>query len=208
MLTDTDKVANALYKSGCIKFGSFKIKSGATSPYYIDMARVLAAPEQLCVLAEVAAKKIKEISAADHINKLASIELKGALIVPSIACKLNLPCVIVRKEEKAYGVTGRIAGADVESGDNILFFDDVISEGLSKVEGVKPLEELGANVKHMLVVVNREHGGKEKLERLGYKIHSLAKISEVVASLSKDKHITKEQADKVLEYIAQFKTTS
>jgi uridine monophosphate synthetase len=208
MPTVTDKVAIALYRSGCLKFGSFKIKSGATSPYYIDMARVLAAPEQLCVLADIAAKKIKEISSADHIDKLASIELKGALIVPSVACKLNLPCVIVRKEEKAYGVTGRIAGADVEKGDNILFFDDVISEGLSKVEGVKPLQELGANVKHMLVVVNREHGGKEKLEELGYKIHALAKISEIVASLSKDKSISKEQADKVLDYIAQFKTDS
>ena len=208
MLTDTDKVANALYQSGCLRFGSFKIKSGATSPYYIDMARVLAAPEQLCVLADVAAKKIREISADDPIDKLASIELKGALIVPSIACKLNLPAIIVRKEEKAYGVTGRIAGADVEKGDNILFFDDVISEGLSKVEGVKPLQELGAIVKHMLVVVNREHGGKEKLEELGYKIHALVKISDVVASLSKDKHITKEQAEKVLDYISQFKTNS
>jgi uridine monophosphate synthetase len=208
MLTDTDKVANALYQSGCLRFGSFKIKSGATSPYYIDMARVLAAPEQLCVLADVAAKKIREISADDPIDKLASIELKGALIVPSIACKLNLPAIIVRKEEKAYGITGRIAGADVEKGDNILFFDDVISEGLSKVEGVKPLQELGAIVKHMLVVVNREHGGKEKLEELGYKIHALVKISDVVASLSKDKHITKEQAEKVLDYISQFKTNS
>ena len=63
-----------------------------------------------------------------------------------------MPCIIVRKEEKAYGVTGRIAGADVAKGDNVLFFDDVVSEGLSKIEGVKPLQELGANVKHMLVV--------------------------------------------------------
>ena len=168
------------------------------------MARVLAAPQQLCVLAEAAAEKIKEISASDPIDKLASIELKGALIVPSIACKLNLPCVIVRKEEKAYGVTGRIAGADVNKGDNILFFDDVVSEGLSKVEGVKPLQELGANVKHMLVVVNREHGGKEKLEQLGYKVHALAKISDVVPSLLKNGHITEEQAAKVLEYVKQF----
>ena len=41
MSTTTDKIANALYLSGCLKFGSFKIKSGAISPYYIDMARVL-----------------------------------------------------------------------------------------------------------------------------------------------------------------------
>jgi len=204
MSNTVDKVANALYLSGCLKFGSFKIKSGATSPYYIDLARVLSAPQQLCTIAEVASKKITQIMAADRIDKLASIELKGALIVPSIACNLNLPCVIVRKEEKAYGVTGRIAGADVNKGDNILFFDDVISEGLSKVEGIKPLQELGANVKHLLVVVNREQGGKEKLEKLGYHVHALAKISEIVDSLYREKHISKEQADKVLDYVKNF----
>jgi uridine monophosphate synthetase len=205
MSTSTDRIANALYQSQCLRFGSFKIKSGATSPYYIDMARVLSAPKQLDVLATEAAEKIREIQKTDPINKIASIELKGALIAPSIAVKLDLPCVIVRKEEKAYGVTGRIAGADVAKGDNVLFFDDVISEGLSKIEGIKPLTELGANVKHMLVVVNREHGGKEKLEQLGYKIHALAKITDVVNSLYANKHISKEEATKVLDYVQQFK---
>jgi uridine monophosphate synthetase len=197
----TTEVADALYLSGCLKFGSFKIKSGATSPYYIDLARLLSSPRQLCRIADIAAERIKQIMVSDRIDKLASIELKGALIAPSIACNLNLPCVIVRKEDKAYGVTGRIAGADVAKGDNILFFDDVISEGLSKVEGIKPLQELGANVGNLLVVINREHGGKEKMEKLGYRIHSLAKISEIVDSLNRLNHISKEQAAKVLDYI-------
>lgn len=204
MPTITDKVADALYLSGCLKFGSFKIKSGAISPYYIDLARVLSTPKQLCAIAEVASEKIREIMTTERIDKLASIELKGALIAPSIACNLDLPCIIVRKEDKTYGVTGRITGAEVTIGDNVLFFDDVISEGLSKVEGVKPLHELGANVKHILVVVNREHGGKEKLEKLGYQVHALTKISEIVDSLYKRKHISKEQADKVLDYVNNF----
>jgi orotate phosphoribosyltransferase len=206
MPTVTDKIAEALYLSGCLKFGSFKIKSGATSPYYIDLARVLAAPKQLDIIAEVAAEKIKQIASSERIDKLASIELKGALIAPSIAIKLDLPCVIVRKEAKAYGVTGRTAGADVTKGDNILFFDDVVSEGLSKIEGVKPLQELGATVKHMLVVVNREHGGKENLEKIGYQVHALAKITDIVASLQANKHISKEQADSVLDYVKHFKS--
>jgi orotate phosphoribosyltransferase len=201
-----DKIADALYLSGCIRFGNFKIKSGATSPYYIDLARVLSLPQQLDVIAEVAAQKIRDISVKDTITKLSSIELKGALIVPSIAIKLKLPCVIIRKEEKAYGVTGRTAGAEVAKGDNILFFDDVISEGLSKIEGVKPLQELGATVKHILVVVNREHGGKETLEKLGYQVHALAKIHEIVASLKENKYISTKQADSVLEYVANFKS--
>jgi orotate phosphoribosyltransferase len=200
----TDKVANALYSSGCLKFGSFKIKSGAISPYYIDLARLLSSPKQLCFIADLAAEQVRQIMISDRIDKLASIELKGALIVPSIACKVNLPCIVVRKEEKAYGILGRIAGADIAKGDNILFFDDVISEGLSKVEGIKPLQSLGGNVKHLLVVVNREQGGKENLEKLGFRVHALAKISDIVHSLYLNKHISKKQADEVLDFVKQF----
>ena len=197
----TFQVAGALYRSGCLKFGSFRIKSGALSPYYIDLAGLLSAPKELCNIAERAACEIRNIMAIDKIDKLASIELKGALILPSIACKVNLPCIVVRKEEKAYGVTGRIAGAEVVKGESILFFDDVISEGLSKLEGIKSLEELGAKVKHLMVVVDREQGGKEKLEKLGYKVHALAKVSELVNCLFQSTHVSKEQADAVLNYI-------
>jgi orotate phosphoribosyltransferase len=63
------------------------------------MARLLSKPKELCTIADIAAQKISEITTTDPLNKLASIELKGALIVPSIACKTNMPSVIVRKEE-------------------------------------------------------------------------------------------------------------
>jgi len=201
METTVDKVANALYDSECIKFGSFKIKSGALSPYYIDMARLLSKPKELCTIAKVAAEKIRQIMDTDSFTKLASIELKGALITPSIACKVDLPCVIVRKEEKSYGTTGKIAGADITTGDKILFIDDVVSEGLSKIEGIKPIKELGAEVKHILVIVNREQGGKETLEKNGYTVHALAKVSEIVAALQKNGKISDKQTKIVLDYI-------
>jgi len=199
------RVAGALYRSGCLKFGSFRIKSGALSPYYIDLACLLSSPKELCDIAEIAAEKTRKIMVSDRIDKLASIELKGALILPSIACKVNLPCVVVRKEEKAYGVTGRIAGAEVVKGEHILFFDDVVSEGLSKLEGIKPLEELGAHVKHLMVVVDREQGGRENLEKLGYKVHALAKISELADCLLQSSCISEEQAHALLDYIKKFK---
>ena len=197
----TSKVANALYNSGCLKFGSFKIKSGALSPYYIDLAYLLSSPKELCSITEIAADAIKRIMSSSRIDKLASIELKGALILPMIACQLNLPSTIVRKEEKAYGVTGRIAGAEIVKDERILFFDDVISEGLSKLEGIKPLEELGARVEHVMVVVDREQRGKENLEKLGYKVHALAKISDIVNCLLKSRQISEHHAKEVLNYI-------
>ncbi len=154
-------------------------------------------------MAEAAAAEVRRVVAVDRIDKLASIELKGALILPSIGCLLSLPCVVVRKENKAYGVTGRIAGAPMANGDCVLFFDDVISEGLSKVEGIRPLEALGARIRHVMVVVDREQGGKQNLEKVGYTVHALAEVSDLVKSLHKTSHITKEQADAVLNHIAR-----
>jgi orotate phosphoribosyltransferase len=201
MSVPVDEVADALFRSGCIKFGSFRIKSGAISPYYVDLASLLSSPKEMCKVVDLAATKTDALIHSDGVNKLASIELKGALLLPSIACKVNLPCVVVRKEEKAYGVTGRFAGAEVNKGDTILFFDDVISEGLSKLEGMKPLTELGATVNNLLVVVDREQGGKEKLESTGIKVCALAKISELVVSLCKSKNISEKQIKAVLRYV-------
>jgi orotate phosphoribosyltransferase len=204
-MSNISKVADILYSSACLKFGSFSIKSGALSPYYIDLACLLSSPKGLCGIAEIAAVEIRKVIAHDRLDKLASIELKGALILPSIACQLNLPSIVVRKAEKTYGTTGRIAGAQVVKGEKILFFDDVVSEGLSKLEGIKPLEELGAYVEHVMVVVDREQGGRENLEKLGYKVHALAKISELVNCLLQSSHVTEEQAHSVLDYIEKFK---
>ena len=201
-MTDiASEIGSALYSSGCLKFGSFRIKSGAFSPYYIDLASLLSSPKDLCTVTDIAANSIKRITTSTRIDKLASIELKGALLLASIGCRTGLPCTVVRKEEKTYGATGRIAGAEVTRGEHILFFDDVISEGLSKLEGIRPLEQLGAKVENIMVVIDREQGGRENLENAGYRVHSLARISELVDSLSQSKHISKEQSDAVLNYI-------
>lgn len=205
MADAASKIAFALYNSGCLKFGTFKIKSGASSPYYIDLACLLSSPKDLSTIVDIAAEKIEDIMKTEKIDKLASIELKGALVLPSIACRVNLPCVVVRKEEKTYGATGRIAGSNVKRGERIIFFDDVVSEGLSKLEGIKPLEELGAYVKHIVVVADREHGGKQKLEKLGYMVHALTSISEMIDRLYKSGVISQEQADTVQNYVKEQK---
>jgi orotate phosphoribosyltransferase len=200
----TSEVAGALFNSGCLKFGTFRLKSGVLSPYYIDLASVLSSPKDLCTLVDIAAERVKQIAAKDRVDKLATIELKGALMLPSIACRTNMPCVIVRKETKSYGATGRTAGSDIVKGERILFFDDVVTEGLSKVEGIKPLEELGAKVEHILVVVDREQRGKERLEKLGYKVSSLAKITDLAQKLVQESKITKEQGEAVLNYVKKL----
>ena len=194
-------VADALIRSGALKFGRFKLKSGVVSPYYIDLSWLLSSPEDFGKIVNLVAEEIKHLTFKRRIDKLASIELKGALLLPAVACKLKMPCIIVRKESKSYGVRGRIAGGVVEDGDRFIFFDDVITSGGSKIEGIRPIEEAGGRIEAILVVVDREQGGKEELEQRGYHLVSVTTISEVISSLLKSEKIPHSQAEEILQYV-------
>jgi len=197
-------LARALVRSGALKFGSFKLKSGIISPYYIDLSWLLSSPASFIRVVDIVVEKTRNIMSLVEVDKLASIELKGALLLPSIACELNLPCLVVRKELKSYGLTGRIAGGDVGHSDRVLFLDDVVTDGSSKIESIKPIERLGGKICAVLVVVDREQGGKENLEKMGYKLYSVATISEITRSLLSSQTIPKEQAESVLRYVREY----
>jgi len=197
----TTLIAEALTRSGALKFGSFRLRSGITSPYYIDMTWLLSSPDDFKHIANLVAEEIEDLSSSTRIDKLASIELKGALLLPSIAGKLKMPCVVVRKETKGYGLTGRLAGGEVKKGERLVFFDDLVTSGGSKLEGIKPLEQAGGKIEAILVVVDREQGGRENLERLGYKVMALATITDLVRSLRTMGTLSEERADEILRYL-------
>ena len=61
MSINADKIANSLYNANCLRFGKFRIKSGAISPYYIDLARLLSSPKELVNISKIASKLIEKI---------------------------------------------------------------------------------------------------------------------------------------------------
>jgi orotate phosphoribosyltransferase len=86
---------------------------------------------------------------------------------------------MVRKEKKDHGTSKLIEG-DMNSGDNIIVVEDVITSAGSSIAAVGTLRENGASVNEIISVIDRESGGKEALSAIGITLISLTKASELL----------------------------
>jgi orotate phosphoribosyltransferase len=83
-----------------------------------------------------------------------------------------LPAFIIRKEEKSHG-TGKIIEGNFPENGRVAIFDDVVTSGGSILRGADRVKEKGGSVAVVMAVIDREDGGKEKIEAAGYKFLSI-----------------------------------
>ena len=82
----------------------------------------------------------------------------------------------VRKEAKGHGMRRRVEG-NFRSGARVAVVEDVITTGNSTLEAIAAIGEAGGKVAGVLVVVDREQGGRAKLEAAGLEVVALTTTS-------------------------------
>ena len=87
-------------------------------------------------------------------------------------------------------------------GNIILLFDDVISEADSKLEAINILRKNGFIVNDVVVIVDREMGGRAELRKIGVELHALFTLNELCQHYVETGRVTPEQADRVATYLA------
>ena len=172
-----EELARGIYRTSHLT-GTFLLRSGATSHEYFDKYLFESDP---ALLAEIARQMLPLIPAGTEV--LAGLEMGGIPIATALSLASGLPAAFVRKKAKDYGTSKFAEGADVR-GRQVLVIEDVITSGGQVLLSTADLRSIGARIDHVLCVIDRESGGREKLAADGLGMTSLLTMSGIKQAVS------------------------
>ena len=163
-------ILEKFFEYNIIKFGTFTLKDGTTSPIYIDLRLLSSYPD---LLRDITIKLGLLVENLEY-DRIAGIPLAGLPLGTALGLHLNKPALLVRKERKEYGCKKRVEGV-YQTGDTVLLIDDVITSANSKIEMLDILYEEGLNCKDIVVVVDRRNYVDDR-----FNIHSLFTLDDIL----------------------------
>ena len=97
------EVCKILNKIGALNFGVFKLTSGKTSPYYIDLRIVPSFPDLFHKVCNLYIKFIRNEIGIKKFDRIAGIPVGGIPFASLIAYNLNKPFLYTRKNLRVHG---------------------------------------------------------------------------------------------------------
>ena len=192
------EIIDSLIEIGAVKFGKFTLKSGIQSPIYIDLRIIVSYPVLLVKIATA----MKEMAKQLQFERVAGIPYTALPIATAFSLDTSCPMIYSRKEQKKYGTGQQVEGI-WNQGEQVLVIDDLITDGASKQESFEVFENCGLIVKDVIVLIDREQGGKQRIEKQGYNLHSLISIYEILDQLLVSQQISKEKHKEIYDFIIQ-----
>jgi orotate phosphoribosyltransferase/orotidine 5'-phosphate decarboxylase subfamily 1 len=222
-------IVRQLIECGIVKYGDFKLKSGANSKIYFDLRSIIANPSltnQVCWQLQLTI--LKELKDTFDIRSTKEVCIVGVPtgavpIAAILSHNMELPIAMVRDAPKDHGLGKQIEGSDAK---HIILVEDVITTGGSVEKFAKILEANGKKIILIVCILDREAGGVTDLQSKGYHVAALTRMSEfvpppriqnwidlrtkrksnlIVALDNPDSQINLDIAYKVVSYVCAFK---
>ena len=171
-----------LERSVCI--GDFTLASGAHSSYYVDARQTTMTAEGQRLTGKVCYDLIEEVRwDVSHIGglTLGADPVTYAIAHHSCGRERVLDGFTVRKEAKGHGTGQQIEGGLPEDA-RVVIIEDSVTSGGSALQAIEAVRQHGATVAGVLCLVDREEGGRERLDELGLPLVAAFTGSELLAT--------------------------
>jgi orotate phosphoribosyltransferase len=158
-VSDRDELLRVI-RDKAVLHGDFVLSSGQRATWYIDLRRVLLSGQS----APLAGRVMLAVTADLDYDAVGGLTLgadpvAAAMMHAAAAQGRVLDAFVVRKDGKAHGLQRRIEGPDV-AGRRVLAVEDTSTTGGSVLTAVEALQEAGAEVAGVAVVVERGARGR------------------------------------------------
>ncbi len=182
-MTDHAKLVQLLATRSARR-GQFTLASGAQSNLYIDARVTAMSPEGLSLIGPLAFNAVQAEWKPDSVGglTLGADPISYAIAYASALAGAPVRAFTVRKEAKSHGTGRRIEGP-FETTDRVVVIEDVITTGGSALKAIDAIKEAGATIIGVLALVDREEGGRQKIEEAGYSVITLATATEILAQM-------------------------
>ncbi len=195
------KTAEVLLKVKAIKLSPtepFTWASGWKSPIYCDNRVTLSYPPVRVFLKGEISKVVE--SKYGKPDVIAGVATGAIAIGILVAQELGVPFIYVRPEPKDHGRKNQIEG-HLESGQNVVVIEDLISTGKSSLNAVKALKESGATVKGMVAIFSYGFDlASENFKNSNVYLSTLSDYSHLLEQAMDSKYITEKELDTLTEW--------
>jgi uridine monophosphate synthetase len=195
--------ADDLLSIHAVKFGEFKLKlhekqpDAPLSPIYVDLRILQSYPDALDTAVAALAEFIQLQGLT--FTCYAGIPLAATPLVALLSHQTRVP-MITPREAKTHGSPETVNGV-FTPGETVLVIDDVVSHAESKLEAIHVLEGNGLVVKDVVVLVDREQGASVQLAAAGYRLHAVARLSQLLSHWYSAKTLDQATYRQILDYL-------
>jgi orotate phosphoribosyltransferase len=185
-MTDQEMLTSLLAERSSKK-GHFVLASGRESDFYIDARLTTMSPDGLAVIGRLGLATLQQsgwqVDAVGGMT-LGADPVSYAISYASAGLSHPLRAFTVRKEAKTHG-TGKLIEGPFRSGDRVVVIEDVITTGGSALRAIDAVRAEGGTVSGVLAVVDRQEGGREKLESAGVSVVALTTARQIMSALER-----------------------
>ena len=177
MGVDARSLARLLAVRGAILTGDFTLSSGRKSSVYIDARLLLGDSYTFGEALEL----LDRAAPQTGFEAVLGVATAGIPWAAGLALRRGLPMGYVRPERKSHGTGRRVEGAPPRG--RVILVDDVATTGRSLLQAASAAREEGYEPIAAVVLVDREEGASEALEKEGLELRRVATLSEILEEL-------------------------